>query len=40
LLAAGDKSTRWSDWYEENIPIAETRYAKLLAGEYDDEIGG
>ena len=35
LLVAGDKSGKWSEWYEENIPVAEGRYEKWLAGEYD-----
>jgi len=34
LLVAGDKSGAWSKWYEENIPVAEGRYEKWLAGEY------
>lgn len=36
LLVGGDKSGAWSEWYDENIPIAEDRYRKWLAGEYDD----
>lgn len=36
LLVGGDKSGAWSEWYVENIPIAEARYRKWLAGEYDD----
>ena len=39
LLVAGDKSDQWSEWYERSIPIAETRYERWLAGEYNDEIG-
>lgn len=35
LLVAGDKAGKWSEWYEENIPVAEGRYEKWLAGEYD-----
>ena len=35
LLVAGDKSGKFSEWYEENIPVAEGRYKKWLAGEYD-----
>lgn len=35
LLVAGDKSGKWIEWYEENIPVAEGRYKKWLAGEYD-----
>lgn len=40
LLVAGDKSGRWTDWYRESIPIAESRYKRWLNGEYDEEIGG
>jgi hypothetical protein len=38
LLVAGDKSGRWTQWYAENIPLAEHRYTRWLAGEYDEEI--
>jgi len=38
VLVAGDKAGRWSRWYRENIPIAELRYDKWLAGGYDEEI--
>lgn len=38
LLIAGDKSGQWSDWYTDNILVAEQRYARWLAGEYDKEI--
>ncbi len=31
ILVAGDKSGRWSQWYTENIPLAELRY-----GQYTD----
>ena len=31
LLVAGDKSGNWTRWYEENIPVAEARYAEHLA---------
>jgi hypothetical protein len=37
LLAAGDKSGVWKDWYRENIPVAEQRYQKWLGGGYDNE---
>lgn len=37
LLVAGDKSGQWRDWYKAAIPLAEDRYARWLAGEYDDE---
>jgi hypothetical protein len=30
LLVAGDKAGRWSAWYREAIPLAETRYAAYL----------
>lgn len=35
LLLAGDKSGSWSEWYVENIPVAERRYEKWRAGDYD-----
>lgn len=31
LLLGGDKSGRWSEWYEEAIPTAEERYEGHLA---------
>jgi hypothetical protein len=37
LLVAGDKSGQWNDWYRDNIPLAEERYEKWLAGDYADE---
>ncbi|HEY1825739.1 MAG TPA: type II toxin-antitoxin system RelE/ParE family toxin [Acidimicrobiales bacterium] len=40
LLVAGDKSGKWSEWYRENIPLAESRYRRWLNGDYDEEIGG
>ena len=40
MLVAGDKSGQWSEWYAESIPIAEARYERWLAGDYNDEIGG
>ena len=40
LLTAGDKSGQWSEWYDENIPVAEARFERWLAGDYRDEIGG
>ncbi|MFJ2777181.1 MULTISPECIES: type II toxin-antitoxin system RelE/ParE family toxin [unclassified Kitasatospora] len=30
VLVAGDKSGRWSEWYEESIPLAEARYADYV----------
>lgn len=38
LLVAGDKAGRWVEWYRENIPVAESRYERWLAGEYDEEV--
>lgn len=37
LLTAGDKAGQWKSWYQEHIPLAEDRYRKWLAGEYDEE---
>jgi hypothetical protein len=37
LLVAGDKAGRWKQWYDENIPVAEERYAKWLEGGQDRE---
>lgn len=37
LLLGGDKSGAWSQWYRENIPEAEARFERWLAGDYDDE---
>ncbi|HRD61156.1 MAG TPA: type II toxin-antitoxin system RelE/ParE family toxin [Nocardioides sp.] len=37
LLVAGDKAGNWSGWYDENIPIADDRYDRWLAGGYDNE---
>jgi hypothetical protein len=37
LLVAGDKAGRWTEWYEDNIPVAETRYREWCAGERDKE---
>ena len=28
FLVAGDKTGRWSRWYDEAIPLAEARYAE------------
>ena len=38
LLVAGDKAGRWEEWYQVNIPVAEDRYERWLAGEYDKEV--
>lgn len=35
LLVAGDKTGNWKGWYDTNIPIADSRYERWLAGEYD-----
>jgi hypothetical protein len=31
LLVGGDKSGDWKGWYEQNIPVAETRFAEHQA---------
>lgn len=38
LLVAGDKAGNWSGWYDENIPVADQRLTRWLAGEYDEEV--
>lgn len=30
LLIGGDKTNRWQEWYEENIPIADALYDEYL----------
>ncbi|MFI7437898.1 hypothetical protein [Micromonospora haikouensis] len=30
ILVAGDKAGRWSQWYRENVPVAEDRYEEYL----------
>lgn len=37
LLTAGDKAGRWAQWYAQHIPLAERRYERWLAGDYDEE---
>lgn len=37
LLTAGDKAGRWKEWYLQHIPLAEQRYKRWLAGDYDEE---
>lgn len=32
LLIGGDKTRRWRDWYETNVPIADAIYGRHLAG--------
>ena len=34
LLVAGDKAGAWSQWYSDNIPIAEKRYHAWQSGDY------
>ena len=31
LLLGGDKTDRWQDWYDENVPRADTLYEAHLA---------
>lgn len=33
LLVAGDKSGRWSHWYDEHIPVADERFETWLKEE-------
>ncbi|MCW4466267.1 type II toxin-antitoxin system RelE/ParE family toxin [Glutamicibacter sp. MNS18] len=35
LLVAGDKTGRWKQWYEQNIPIADERFDEWLDGEVE-----
>ncbi len=37
LLVAGDKASRWTQWYREAIPLAELRYARYLKERRDEE---
>jgi hypothetical protein len=37
LLVAGDKAGDWQRWYQDNVPLAEGRYERWLAGEYEEE---
>lgn len=37
LLLAGDKAGAWKQWYARNIPIAESRFERWLAGDYNEE---
>lgn len=39
LLVAGDKAGDWDGWYADNIPVADERYDRWLAGDYDTEEG-
>jgi hypothetical protein len=36
-LVADDKEGEWKAWYDDNIPLAEDRYANWLAGDYSNE---
>jgi hypothetical protein len=31
--SGGDKTGRWTEWYRENIPLADDLYDKHLVGE-------
>ncbi|TLF82728.1 type II toxin-antitoxin system RelE/ParE family toxin [Nocardia cyriacigeorgica] len=37
LLVAGDKRDRWSEWYEESIPLAERRYADYVKSRVEED---
>jgi hypothetical protein len=37
LLVAGDKRSRWSEWYEEAIPLAEQRYTDYVKSRAEEE---
>jgi hypothetical protein len=37
ILVAGDKAGQWIRWYQENIPVAESRYKQYLADRKEDE---
>lgn len=37
LLVAGDKRDRWSEWYQEAIPLAESRYTHYLSTRTEEE---
>jgi hypothetical protein len=37
LLVAGDKSGKWKTWYDEAIPLAESRFDAWLNGYWVDE---
>jgi hypothetical protein len=39
LLVAGDKAGNWTKWYDDNIPLAERRFAAWLSGDYSEERG-
>lgn len=37
LLVAGDKAGNWDRWYDDNLPLAEKRYAEHVAELYSRE---
>ncbi|MFE3442200.1 type II toxin-antitoxin system RelE/ParE family toxin [Nocardia sp. NPDC059180] len=37
LLVAGDKRDRWSEWYEESVPLAEQRYADYVKSRVEED---
>jgi hypothetical protein len=37
ILVAGDKAGRWNRWYQENIPLAESRYEQYLVERKNEE---
>lgn len=37
LLVAGNKAGQWKNWYSENIPVAEQRFADWAAGDMEAE---
>jgi hypothetical protein len=39
LLVAGDKAGNWTNWYVDNIPLAERRFEAWLSGDYSEERG-
>ena len=38
LLTAGDKRGRWKAWYTRQIPVADERYKRWLAGDYESGV--
>ena len=36
VLTAGDKAGNWGAWYAAQVPLAEERYRRWLAGEYPE----
>lgn len=37
LLVVGDKANRWNVWYEDSIPLAETRYSQYIEDRKAEE---